>query len=409
MEQSSSNHGPKEQCFIASVLFAEIAGYNDYLVFEQIQYSTQMRQLLERAVARANSHDLLIIDREESVVLVFPGDPTDCFRLARQLSEILAADESCLDLPLRVGVNLGPVTLSRNELSVPQVSGTGVEDAARAAQAGLLREVLISRSYYAVFARISKEYGLLQYREFISDDFDESFAIYQIAPPTTSPVTPRVSHSPSLDALAPIAGRGLRWRYAAVSALVAAGAFAMFQSPRSDMQPTIHPSATTASKVESVAKRDVLPTETAATVAAEPILVAENAAASAEQSSEPAEASAEQLSEPPAPAAEIVAAVDFHHAIPSSASPGPIVRRPPPVKRVVRAAAVTTATVSLAIKPWGEIYVDGKKVGVTPPLRKIKVPSGKRKITVRNANFLPYHATIDVQPKSLLQISHRFD
>lgn len=399
MEELNSDHGPKEQSFIASVLFAEIAGYDDYPVFEQIQYTTHMRQLLDRAVAQANRRDLLIIDREESVVVLFPGDPTDCFRLAQQLSEILSTDKTCFDLPLHVGVNLGPVTLSKNEFSVSQVSGAGVEDAARTARAGLLREVLISRSYYAVFARISKEYGSLQYREFISDDFDESFAIYRIAPPTISPVTPPVSNPPVLGVLASAAGRGLRWRYAAVSAIVAVGTFGIYQGQRSDTQPTLPSPITIATKLDGGEKSDAQSTQSAAIVAVEPI-----------PATAKAQASAEPISESPAPA-EIVAAVNFHHAIPSSASASadPKAPRSQPVKRVAGAAVTKTATVRLAIKPWGEVYVDGKKVGVTPPLRKIKVPAGKRRITVRNADFSPYHATIDIQPKSLLQISHRFD
>lgn len=397
MEELNSSHGPKEQSFIASVLFAEITGYDDYPVFEQIQYTTHMRQLLDRAVAQANRCDLLIIDREESVVVLFPGDPTDCFRLAQQLSEILSTDKTCFNLPLHVGVNLGPVTLSKNEFSVSQVSGAGVEDAARTARAGLLREVLISRSYYAVFARISKEYGSLQYREFISDDFDESFAIYQIASPTISPVTPPVSNPPALDVLAPAAGRGLRWRYAAVSALVAVGTFGIYQGQRSDTQPTLPSSITIATQLDGGEKSDALSTQSAAIVAVEPI----PATANAQESVEP-------ISESPAPA-EIAAAVNFHHAIPSSASADPKAQRSQPVKRVAGAAVTKTATVRLAIKPWGEVYVDGKKVGVTPPLRKIKVSAGKRRITVRNADFSPYQATIDIQPQSLLQISHRFD
>ena len=399
MAELNSNQGPKEQSFIASVLFAEIAGYADYPVFKQIQFTTQMRQLLECALALANSRDLLSVDREESVVLLFPGDPTDCFALAKQLSEVLAGDETYRDLPLHVGVNLGPVTMSTNELSVPQVNGVGVEDAARVARFGLLREVLISRAYYTVFARISKDYGLLQYREFLSDDSDESFAIYQIARPSTSPLTPPVLNPSTLPAFAPTARPGLRWRYAAVSAMVAVGAFAIYQIQPSDPLPAIHVPKAETTKAEWAAKREAQAAPAAAVVAVEPIPSPADAGASTALAPESA-----------ANAAEIVAKVHFHHAITSSTPQAPLVQRTESTKQVVAAAPIAkAATLRLAIKPWGEVYVDGKKVGVTPPIHKIKLTPGKRNIEVRNADFLPYHATLDARPDELLQISHRFD
>ena len=66
-------------------------------------------------------------------------------------------------------------------------------------------------------------------------------------------------------------------------------------------------------------------------------------------------------------------------------------------------------TLRLAIKPWGEVYVDGKKVGVTPPMQKVMVKPGTRKIEVRNAGFMPFSTTVEIKPQSFLSISHQFD
>ncbi|MDQ3261075.1 MAG: PEGA domain-containing protein [Pseudomonadota bacterium] len=398
MAELHTKEGLKEQSLIASVLFAEIAGYADRPVFQQIQYTTRMRQLLEHSIAQAASRDVVSFDREENVVVLFASDPMACFRLAKQLSDILAADESYRDLPLHVGVNLGPVTLSKNELNVAQVNGVGVEDAARVARAGLLREVLISRAYYTVFARISKDYTLLQYREFLSDDFDEWFAIYQIAPPSSSPETHPISNPSARDARAPFAGRTVRWRYAAMSAVIAIAAFATYQNQRSEMPQTDHPLKVVTTKTKDTPRREAQSIQAANIVAVVPIPSPAHAAAP----SEPA-------MEADVDTAKIVAAVNFHHAIRSSEPSASSARRSKPAKHFAASPIIKPATLRLAIKPWGEVYVDGKKVGVTPPLHKIKVPAGKRQIVVRNRNFLPYHATIEIQPDSLLQISHRFD
>lgn len=63
---------------------------------------------------------------------------------------------------------------------------------------------------------------------------------------------------------------------------------------------------------------------------------------------------------------------------------------------------------SLSILPWGEIYVDGRKAGVSPPLREIEVKPGKRHIEIRNTTFPPYVETIDVAPGSRIKIRHKF-
>ena len=66
------------------------------------------------------------------------------------------------------------------------------------------------------------------------------------------------------------------------------------------------------------------------------------------------------------------------------------------------------ALASLSVLPWGEIYVDGRKVGVSPPLREIELKPGKRRIEIRNTTFPPYVETVDVAPGSRIKIRHKF-
>ena len=373
MADIDSNQGTKEQSFIASILFVEIAEYADLPVFEQIQHTSQMRLLVERCVVAAACHDLLIVDHEENIVLLFRGDPVDCFRLAKQMSEVLNDEASYREAPLHLGVNLGLVVMSKNELNMPIVNGPGVADAARAARAGLLREVLISRAYYAVLARVSKEHALLQYREFISDELDESFAIYQIAQPTTL-----IANAVSLQAIAPAARHPQR-RYAVVSVVIALGAFAVYQNQRLDPPR----SAALSQMIAPVV-----------TESAQPIAAPIPSAATADT--------------PTSKVAEIAAAVTFHHALQPTVQTIAQVKQTDAMDMALGVPVAKPAIVSLAIKPWGEVYIDGKKIGVTPPLHKIEISPGKRQIIVRNADFLPYRATFDIKPESLLQISHQF-
>ncbi|MBE7419051.1 MAG: serine/threonine protein kinase [Ideonella sp.] len=71
-------------------------------------------------------------------------------------------------------------------------------------------------------------------------------------------------------------------------------------------------------------------------------------------------------------------------------------------------APVGTGTVQLAVTPWGQIEVDGKSAGVTPPLAQLKLPVGEHTIVVRNADFAPLTLTVHVNADQPAVVRHRF-
>ena len=72
------------------------------------------------------------------------------------------------------------------------------------------------------------------------------------------------------------------------------------------------------------------------------------------------------------------------------------------------AVPVATGTVQLSILPWGEVFVDGKSRGVSPPLRTLEMPAGAHTIEVRNTSFPAFTKRIDVRSGKSVRISHRF-
>ena len=387
MNPVHSHFAAHSQRLIASVLLAEIAGYEDRPVFEQIQFTSLTRQLLDGLIAETPGCDVSIIDREDSIALLFPADPLDCLALAKRLSDVLQVDRRYGELPLRIGVNLGPVTVARDESGTARVTGPGIDDAQRVARAGELREILLSRAYYSVLSRVSMDDGLLRHKAFISDERDQSFAIYQIPKPSAALAKADVPRT-NLPAAAGFPARHSRARWSAVAAslLVIVGSLALFQSQRPHDRQQVQTPPTAAPIMAVKLHREAPFTPASAMVRTEPDLTP------------PAQIAA------PAPA-DTAAAVTFHRATQSVA----MAPRLTPEKSARKAAAVQPATLSLNIRPWGEVYVDGKKVGVTPPLHDIKVSSGTRKIVIRNANAPPFHVTLDIQPNTLMHITHRFD
>ncbi len=71
-------------------------------------------------------------------------------------------------------------------------------------------------------------------------------------------------------------------------------------------------------------------------------------------------------------------------------------------------AAAGEASVTLAISPWGEVFVDGKRLGISPPLRNLKLPSGKHTILIVNETFKPYSQTINLEPNNAHKIKYKF-
>jgi hypothetical protein len=66
-------------------------------------------------------------------------------------------------------------------------------------------------------------------------------------------------------------------------------------------------------------------------------------------------------------------------------------------------------TVRVAVRPWGEVVVNGRSRGVSPPLRELSLPPGRYQVTVRNASAGDYRMTLTVAPGRPASITHEFE
>ena len=62
----------------------------------------------------------------------------------------------------------------------------------------------------------------------------------------------------------------------------------------------------------------------------------------------------------------------------------------------------------LAVAPWGEVLVDGKSRGLSPPLRVLEIPPGPHTVEIRNSTFPAHVARVEVKPGEAVKIQHRF-
>ena len=76
--------------------------------------------------------------------------------------------------------------------------------------------------------------------------------------------------------------------------------------------------------------------------------------------------------------------------------------------RTVEETIGTAAVINLVILPWGEVYLDGRMQGISPPLLELQVAPGKHEIEIRNTNFAVFKQAVQVKVGEKLKINHTF-
>ncbi|SPE36254.1 putative Protein kinase [Burkholderiales bacterium] len=113
---------------------------------------------------------------------------------------------------------------------------------------------------------------------------------------------------------------------------------------------------------------------------------------------------------PPLPAATAASA-------PSEAAPVAPSRRASARARMVAEPApapppppapLEPGTLSLAVAPWGEVFLDGGSVGVSPPLNRINLSPGTHSIELHNGSFPVYTVQVQIETGKTLLLQHQF-
>jgi hypothetical protein len=293
-----------------------------------------------------------------------------------------------------MGINLGPVRLVKDINGQPNIVGDGINVAQRVMGFADPGQVLVSRSYYDAVSRLSQEYaGMFHYQGSRTDKHVREHEVYAIGYPgdftstqRTASIKQRVENAKGFERVLAMARdywdrflhrvsiwerKGLEayrnatnpQRAAAIGGAVAflfLVTFGIYKLAHRPAPPQVKPAAPL--------------------VAQAPVSVAPAV---------PAPASA--------PASTVAEGEKKVQGVKQSAR--------------VRTLAETTggpAVVSLVVAPWGEIYLDGKKQGVSPPLLELQVVAGTHKLEIRNSTFPAFKQEIKAKPGAKITIRHRF-
>ncbi|GKS76673.1 PEGA domain-containing protein [Acidovorax sp. SUPP950] len=81
-----------------------------------------------------------------------------------------------------------------------------------------------------------------------------------------------------------------------------------------------------------------------------------------------------------------------------------------PVSALFKTAEKDAAfNVRIRLSPWGHVQVDGKAMGVSPPLTQLKLPAGSHSLELSNPGFETVKKVITVIDGETFTIEHDFD
>ncbi len=149
---------------VCSVLFLDIRDYSKVTVTEQLHFKRAFNAMLASALQPVEAQDRILLDTGDGAAVTFLGPPEDALFVALGIRERRDV------LPVRMGVNLGPVRLLNDLNGRINIVGDGINVAQRIMDFSEPGQLLVSRSFYEVASRLSKEYGALFKLEGKRDD-----------------------------------------------------------------------------------------------------------------------------------------------------------------------------------------------------------------------------------------------
>jgi len=416
--------------FICSVVFIDLVGYSKKTVTEQIRLKTSLTNNLSEAIKDIPVNDRIILDTGDGAAISFLGDPEDALFVTLSLREAMvreaglaapSADGSSEDW-VRMGINLGPVKLVKDINGHPNIIGDGINVAQRIMSFARPGQIVVSRSYYDVVSNLASEYAkLFSYEGSRTDKHVREHEIYvvghhegalqkakdgmkdrasstQSIPRRTGSMPPLGSSTVTLTVPSFVQDKKKLTLVAGALAtiVIVLGILVATKQPKG---PPLTASAPIEAKPASATAPPAEPAKLDAKVLAPaptPAVTPAPAEAAKAEGAKPALAADAPKPEAAAMKAD-AAKADAARAEASRAE----------AARVAAATAIP-ATLVFAVSPWGEVFVNGKSRGVTPPMKALKLEPGKYKVEVRNTTFPVYAESLELKARDEVTVRHKF-
>ncbi|HEY8026415.1 MAG TPA: adenylate/guanylate cyclase domain-containing protein [Burkholderiaceae bacterium] len=435
MDDASATLKHLNRTLIGSVLFIDIVNYSMSTVPDQLAMKEAFIDLLVEAIQNVAPADRIMVDTGDGAGIAFIGDPEDALFTALSLRDAIESGQVKVGEPgfVRMGINLGPLKVVRDINGHTNMIGDAVNDAQRVMSFAEPGQVMVSHSYYDIISRFSRDYSKLFVHEgmrhdkhvrehqiyrfgpvaetenlaeklrdrsrartgntgtFAWQEDDPPASAAKMAATATAPAAP--ASSPPKSAPPQAASRRTLSRNGLIAGIaclaLAVGALWSWSGTGSTTG-AVTGSGASAAAVKPDAPPEVqvaaasVPSPVQAAPATAPATTAQSASANV-----PAGATiASENNVASAPAASVP--------VPAAASvPNEAKHADTPAAPVVQAAK--PGTLKLVIRPWGEVYVDGSKRGISPPISSLSLAPGKHRIEIRNSQFASQKQVVEVR------------
>jgi hypothetical protein len=373
---------------ICSVVFVDLVEYTRKSVAEQLAIKDHFTAVVAAALKDIPVNDRIVLDTGDGAAMSFLGDPEDALFVGMSLRDALR-DPGREAVSIRVGINLGPVRLVKDINGHPNIVGDGINVAQRIMSFAEPGQILASRSYFDVVSCLSDEYTkLFSYEGSRTDKHVREHEVYVVG----------ISKSAFEQARSGMENRAAqthpRLRVQAAGGAAAAAAHAWGSAVREageflrDRQKVMIAGGVLGTVVLLLAAMLIVGKPTAPRV--------DTAAAP------PAVAAVEPEAVKPAAVAPVTPAMSPAPA-PRDAGAKLDVKKSAPAKQ-----KAPPGRVDLAVAPWGEIFVNGRSRGLSPPIKKLDLPPGRYRIEVRNTTFAPHRTVVQVKSGEQVAVQHEF-
>jgi len=415
---------------VCSIVFLDIVEYSTKPVAEQLLLKQAFNKLLSSSLENVPARDRVVLDTGDGAGITFLGDPEDALFVAMSLRAAARA-EATGAIAIRVGINLGPVRLVKDINGQMNIIGDGINVAQRVMSFAQSGQLLVSRSFYEVVSCLSLDYAsLFSYVGARTDKHVREHEVYSVGIGTDAArrvietgsrrVAPRGSAPRLIGELTDVRPFGVHRMALLVTpllfALLVGGGFAVRAQVRPADVPAPAPAPAAKAPPPTAAVAPVAPGPKPAAAPEKPVTVA-----LATPAPKVEVLPAKPVPQPEPPKAEVAPApkvtktlTPAQKAARREALAARAARAQSPKIEAAAPAAPATATaaatgiVQLAILPWGEVFVDGKRRGVSPPLRSIEIPPGLHTIEVRNTSFPSHAQRVEVRAGEPVRIRHHF-
>src|SRR3954468_13251929 len=161
---------------VSTVLFLDVVGYSKRPVDEQVRLKQTFNAVLHGALEHVDRKECVVLDTGDGAALTFLGDAEHALFVA------LSIFDNAGSLELRMGINLGPVSLIKDVNGGENVVGDGINVAQRVMSFAEKGELLVSRSFYEVVLLLSADYAaMFQPRAAQTDKHNRAHELYAVS------------------------------------------------------------------------------------------------------------------------------------------------------------------------------------------------------------------------------------